>query len=150
DTDAARHAMNGAFLYDLVRTGHWANPVEYAKTYYAQYPALSMPYHPPLFPVIEALFFAVFGVNLLTARVLVALCVGICSILLYRLTLRTHGRDIIAACVTITTLSLWTVQFVARDVMLEFPTMVFILAAIYCIRDLEKAFPLRRAIFFAL
>src|ERR1044072_4054385 len=34
DTDAARHAMNGAFLYDLVRTGNWLHPVAYAKTYY--------------------------------------------------------------------------------------------------------------------
>src|ERR1051325_4629796 len=76
DTDAARHAMNGVFIHDLVRSGHWSHPVEYAKAYYAQYPALSMPYHPPLFPAIEAFFFAVFGVNLLTARLAIALAVA--------------------------------------------------------------------------
>ena len=149
DTDAARHAMNGAFFYDLIRTGNWAHPIEYAKQYYAQYPALSMPYHPPLFPAVEALFFAIFGVRLLTARMAVAVSVAISSVLLYRLVRTTFGRDLIAACVTITTLSLWTFQFVARDVMLEFPALALTLAAIYCIRGLEESFPLRYALLFA-
>src|SRR5258706_10530435 len=68
DTDAARHAMNGAFLYDLVRTGHILHPIDYAKVYYSRLPSLSMPFHPPVFPAVEAIFFAAFGVNLLTAR----------------------------------------------------------------------------------
>ena len=150
DTDAARHAMNGAFIYDLVRTGHWAHPVEYAKAYYAQYPALSMPYHPPLFPAVEAIFFAIFGVNLLTARLLVALCVGLSAALLYRLMRDTLGGPMLATCVTIASFSLWTVQLVGRDVMLEFPAMVFTLAALYCLRDMSSSFPMRRAIFFAI
>src|SRR5262249_44256405 len=56
DTDAARHAMNGAFFYDMVRTGHLAHPFQYAKDYYGRLPATSMPYHPPFFPAIEAVF----------------------------------------------------------------------------------------------
>jgi 4-amino-4-deoxy-L-arabinose transferase-like glycosyltransferase len=149
DTDAARHAMNGAFLYDLVRSGHWLHPVDYAKAYYAQYPALSMPYHPPLFPAMEAVFFAIFGVKLFTARLVVAICVAICAALLYRLVKDTLGSPVLAACVTIASFSLWTVQFVARDVMLEFPAMVFTLAALYCLREMEDSFPMRRALWFA-
>src|ERR1700722_3369416 len=57
DTDAARHAMNGAFIYDLIRTGHLFHPIAYAKVYYSHLPSLSVPFHPPLFPAIEALFF---------------------------------------------------------------------------------------------
>jgi 4-amino-4-deoxy-L-arabinose transferase-like glycosyltransferase len=103
DTDAARHAMNGAFLYDLIRTGHLLHPITYAKAYYSQLPALSMPFHPPLFPSIEAIFFALFGVSLLTARVTVAVAVAISAILFYRLALATVKRPIIAACITLTT-----------------------------------------------
>src|SRR5215831_7033675 len=149
DTDAARHAMNGAFIYDLVRGGHWSNPVEYAKSYYAQYPALSMPYHPPLFPAIEALFFALFGVKLFTARLLVAICVGICVVLLYRLVAATLRSPVLPACVTVATFSLWTCQYVARDVMLEFPAMVFTLAALSLLRDVGQTLTMRRAILFA-
>jgi hypothetical protein len=150
DTDAARHAMNGAFIYDLVRTGHLGNPIEYAKQYYGHLPALSMPYHPPLFPACEAVFYALFGLNLLTARIAVAVSVGLCVILLYRLTLRTLGVPLMAACVCVTTFSLWTVQLVGRDVMLEFPSMVFTLGALCCLADLDQEYSIKRAIPFAL
>src|SRR5579864_5082120 len=40
DTDAARHAMNGAFIYDMVRGGHLLDPIEYAREYYGHLPAL--------------------------------------------------------------------------------------------------------------
>ena len=150
DTDAARHAMNGVFIYDLVRTGHIAHPIEYARRYYGQYPALSMPYHPPLFPAVEAVLFAIFGVTFLTARAAVALAAGICAFLLYYFVLARLKRSLLAACVTVTTLSLWTSQLVARDVMLEFPSLVFTLAAAYCLRDLDRSYPMRRAILFAL
>jgi hypothetical protein len=147
--DAARHAMNGVFVYDMVRTGHIRHPIAYAKEYYGHLPALSVPYHPPLFPVVESLFFAVLGVKLLSARLAVAFAVGISTFLLYRLVQATLGSNALAACVTVTTLSLWNVQLAARDVMLEFPAMAFALAALYCLRDMDYAFPLGRALLFA-
>jgi 4-amino-4-deoxy-L-arabinose transferase-like glycosyltransferase len=150
DTDAARHAMNGAFIYDLLRTGHWSSPIEYAKSYYGQYPAISMPYHPPLFPAIEALLFAVFGVKLFTARLAIAIAAAASAALLYQLARSTLGHSLLAACVTIATFSLWTVQQVSHDVMLELPALAFSLAAVLCLRDLERSYPMRRALCFAL
>ena len=149
DTDAARHAMNGAFIYDLMRMGYIQHPGGFGMTYYGHLPALSMPYHPPMFPAIESIFFALFGVNLLTARLVVAIAVGICAFLLYRLTQATFNSDVLAACVTVTTLSLTTFQVVARDVMLEFPSMAFALGALYVMRDMDRDFPVRRALLFA-
>jgi 4-amino-4-deoxy-L-arabinose transferase-like glycosyltransferase len=149
DTDAARHAMNGAFIYDLVRTGHIRHPGDYGMYYYGHLPALSMPYHPPVFPLIESVFFALFGVKLLTARLAVAISVGICAFLLYRLTQVSFKSHALAACVTITTLSLTTFQSVARDVMLEFPAMVFTLAALYFMRDMDRDSSAGRALLFA-
>jgi 4-amino-4-deoxy-L-arabinose transferase-like glycosyltransferase len=102
DTDAARHAMNGAFLHDLVRDGEFASPMQYAKAYYGRYPALSLPYHPPLFPLVESVFFFGFGVNLVTARILVALFVALAAVLLYHLILRTHGSHLLAFVSTAT------------------------------------------------
>jgi hypothetical protein len=150
ETDAARHAMNGAFIYDLVRTGHLLQPIAYAKAYYGRLPALSMPFHPPVFPAIEAVFFAIFGVNLLVARLAISLSVAICAVLLYRLIQSTLGSDLLAACVTVTTLSAWISQVVATDVMLEFPSLVFVLAALYCLRDMHQGFSARRALLFGI
>jgi 4-amino-4-deoxy-L-arabinose transferase-like glycosyltransferase len=146
--DAARHAMNGVFVYDMVRGGHITHPIAYAMEYYGHLPSLSMPYHPPLFPVLESVFFAVFGVKLLSARLAVACAVGICTVLLYRLVQATLGNDALAACVTVTMLSLRYAQIVAGEVMLEFPAMAFALAALYCLRDMEQDFPLGRALLF--
>jgi 4-amino-4-deoxy-L-arabinose transferase-like glycosyltransferase len=148
DTDAARHAMNGAFIYDLVRTGHLLHPVEYAQEYYGHLPALSMPFHPPLFPAIEAVFFAIFGVKLFTARLAVAVSVGVSALLLFRLTERSLGNRLLAICVTLTTFSLWTSQEVSRDVMLEYPAMAFALAALLCLRPADD-FGWKRALLFA-
>jgi hypothetical protein len=153
DTDAARHAMNGALIYDLVRGGHLTHPIDFAKTYYGHLPAITMPFHPVVFPAIVSGFYALFGVKALSARLAVALAVGICFLLLYRLVEATLRNSVIAACVAITVLSLWWVQLVATDVMLELPAMAFTLAALYCLRDLTfqeeaRAFPWGRALLF--
>jgi hypothetical protein len=149
DTDAARHAMNGAFVHDLIVSGQAAHPVEYGKAYYGRLPALSLPYHPPLFPALEALFFFAFGVSLWSARLAVALAAGVCVVLLYRLVRSTHGSDALAACVTVSMFSLWNSQLVATEVMLEYPALAFTLAALWCVRDLERGYPLGRALWFA-
>ena len=150
DTDAARHAMNGVFIYDLVRTGNLFHPIDYAQQYYGHLPALSMPYHPPLFPAVEAVFFALFGVKLLTARLVVALSAGTCIILLYHLIERTLGNRVVAMCVSATIVSLSTSLWVARDVMLEFPAMALMLAAVHCLHEWEGDFSMKSALGFAI
>jgi Dolichyl-phosphate-mannose-protein mannosyltransferase len=153
DTDAARHAMNGAFIYDLVRGGHLTHPIDFAKAYYGHLPAITIPFHPVVFPTIVSGFYALFGVKALSARLAVALAVGICFLLLYRLVEATLRNSAIAACAAITVLSLEHVQLVATDVMLELPAMAFTLAALYCLRDLPfqeeaRAFPWGCALLF--
>jgi 4-amino-4-deoxy-L-arabinose transferase-like glycosyltransferase len=149
DTDAARHAMNGVFLRDWLASGNWLQPIEYGKFYYGRLPALSMPFHPPLFPAIEAVFLFIFGVDLMTARILVALMAGISVLLLYRLIVHTHQSRMLAAF-TIVSFCFWRYsQAVASDVMLEFPAMVFTVAALYCLRNVDTEFRLRDGILFA-
>jgi hypothetical protein len=57
--------MNGVFIHDLLRDGKLRAPVEYGKYYYGHLSALSLPYHPPLFPLIESTFlrFSAFEVS---------------------------------------------------------------------------------------
>ncbi len=148
DTDAARHAMNGAFIYDMIRFGRVAHPVDYGREYYAHFPALSLPFHPPVFPTIEALFFAVFGVNIFASRLAVALTAGVCTLLLYRLVEKTMGSNLLAACATVTILSLWNVQGVATDVMLECPALSFSLAALLFLLKIDGPHGLRGALCF--
>lgn len=72
-SDAPRHALNGVFLLDLLREMPLGDPVGFAERYYAQYPALSILFYPPLFPLTEAAVYALFGVSHFSAQLTVAL-----------------------------------------------------------------------------
>ncbi|MES1955141.1 ArnT family glycosyltransferase [Salinisphaera hydrothermalis] len=66
-SDAPRHALNGAFILDLARDLPISDPVQWAYNYYAQYPALTILFYPPLYPVFLAVAYAVFGISQATA-----------------------------------------------------------------------------------
>lgn len=65
--DAPRHAMDGAFVLDFVRRMPFRHPVAFAYNYYAQWPALTILFYPPLFSVSLALGYACFGVSAASA-----------------------------------------------------------------------------------
>lgn len=149
DTDAARHAMNGAFIRDLVANGQITHPIQYGKFYYGHLPALSMPFHPPMFPLIESVFFAIFGVNVLAARLAIALATAVSVFLLYRLIVSMHGSPWMALAVT-ASFGFWKeAQVVAGDVMLEYPAMVFTLGALLALRGMIEEDSLGRSLVFA-
>jgi len=139
--------MNGVFVHDLVRHGDPLHLMAFAKSCYSRYPSLSIPYHPPLFPLAEALFFFGFGVNLFAARVSAATALGV--VLLYRLVLRTHGSPVIAAASTVIFFSLASAFTLASDVMLEMPTLALILLSMLYLSDLDGNYSLRRGLAFA-
>ncbi len=149
-SDAARHALNGALIHDYLTSGHLGHPIDFTKNYYQRFPALTLPYHPPLFPVFEAVFYAVFGVNLLAARLAVAATVLTGAVLLYRLVERTHKSWQTAAATTVIFFSLPTSHNLASDVMLEFPALALLLGALFCLRDLPSVYSLRQGLGFAL
>src|ERR1044071_4226880 len=72
-SDAPRHALNGVFIKDMVAAFPWRDPAGYAMQYYVQYPALTILFYPPLFYLISAPFYALFGVSEATALVVVLL-----------------------------------------------------------------------------
>lgn len=148
ETDAARHAMNGVFLHDLIAQGKFTHVLTFARSYYGQFPALSLPYHPPLFPLIEALFYTVLGVSAMAARLAVALSIFAAAIAMFRLVMATHRSCAVAALSTITFLCLPEALWLGSDVMLEFPALVFTLLAIYRLQPMDGEYTMRRLIGF--
>lgn len=61
--DAPRHALDGVFVRDQLAAMPLHDPAGWAMQYYVQYPALTILFYPPSFYLIEAGFFAVFGVS---------------------------------------------------------------------------------------
>jgi Dolichyl-phosphate-mannose-protein mannosyltransferase len=143
--------MNGVFIYDLFRTGNIFHPLDFARWYFAHFPALSMPYHPPLFPAYEAILFAIFDPKFGVGRLAVAITVSLSVYLLYRLVLINSGSIMIAVAVCGSFLFLGTSMYLEEDIMLEFPALVFVIAAMLSLQKLNKeGFSVSQGVSFAL
>jgi hypothetical protein len=70
--DAPRHAANGLFWWDLLELRP-ASPMDFARSYYARYPAINPVAYPPLFYILEGLGFHLFGPSPLVPKFLVFL-----------------------------------------------------------------------------
>jgi len=60
--DSPRHALNGVFWGDLVKAGT-LDPISYAWSYFARYPALTIRKYPPVYHLLSAVGYAVFGLT---------------------------------------------------------------------------------------
>ena len=130
-SDASRHAMDGVFIHDFVSDlpDSLARPVDYTLGYYAQYPALGIIlYYPPLFAMVEAVFFALFGISPFSARLTVVFFAVLAAAGGYRL-LKSLFNARVAFVATALFLSLPIVVFWSRQTMLEMPTTAMVLAA---------------------
>jgi hypothetical protein len=67
--DESRHAMDGAYILDLLKDRPFANLYEYTVHYFVRYPALGLTWYPPFFAFIESFFFATLGISEASARV---------------------------------------------------------------------------------
>jgi hypothetical protein len=129
-SDAARHAMDGVFLYDFVRDAPLDNGREYALRYYAQYPALGFAFYPPFFAVVEALFFAVLGISPFAAR-LTVLAFALVAVLLWYQWMQRLAGSAVAFVSAILLITAPTVVLWAREVMLEIPALSLVIASCF-------------------
>mgnify|MGYP000914731048 CR=1 FL=1 len=125
-SDAPRHALNGVFLKDFIANLPLDDPSAYAYRYYAQYPALTILFYPPLFYVISAPFYAVFGVSHATALGVVYLhylAFAIASWRLFGFWLpgwRAPAAALMLVCAP-------EIAFWGRQIMLEIPAFAFMM-----------------------
>ena len=130
EPDAARHALNGVLIHDMIRDGGFWNPVDYARDFYRKLPGVSMPFHPPVFPAFEAGMYSILGVNYPVARLAIAICVAGSVILLYLLAKQLSNSSTFGLAATAIFHSLPLAQWLSSEVMLEYPALVITLAAL--------------------
>ena len=127
--DGSRYANNGAMMRDWIVSGQYTDPYEFAKQNYTQYPAFSVPYHPPGYAFLLGLWFVVTGLSYESARVLIAIFLVGIGLGFFQL-IRRQGGSREAACfaalllVSSPELSRW-----ARCTMSEIPCLFFIVLA---------------------
>jgi len=131
--DPARHLMNGVYFLDLARDRPFATVsdfVEYTRLYYARYPALGLGHLPLLLPIAEAPMFAIFGVSIVSARLVVLLSAIAAAAYLYLLVSDLYGvRAGVFAAAFMATSPLLVV--LTRSIMSEMPTVALLVASAY-------------------
>jgi cellulose synthase (UDP-forming) len=149
-TDAARHLMNGVFLFDLTRTGNLLHVIRFGKWYYGHLPVLSLPYHPPVFPTFEALFIALFGLKFATIRIALATTVTVTTYLFYRLVVLSTGSAVVAASAAAVFVCMPVSQYLESDIMLEFPASVLVMIGMLYLFRKSKGFSAREGVMYGL
>jgi 4-amino-4-deoxy-L-arabinose transferase-like glycosyltransferase len=140
-SDASRHALDGAFYRDVfLHPSLLWNLRQFAINYYLHYPALSILFYPPMFPVVESVFFGLFGVSGFTALLTVACFYLALAIGAYLLS-RRWMRPLPALAVTLLFIGSPEVAFWGRQVMLEIPAYAFLVWGAYLLfryKDTER------------
>ncbi len=128
--DEMRHAMTGVFFRDLIVDHPWHDPIQYAYEYYAKYPSLGLVYWPPLFHMVEGVFFLIFGISVVTSRLTILFYALVGVYFWYKIAEREGPRYRALASAFIFPLLPWILQY-ERVTMLEIPKVAMCLAAIY-------------------
>lgn len=129
NSDEMRHAFTGVFMRDLM-VDRPSDPIQYAHFYYAKYPALGVPHWPPFFYAVEGVFFLLFGISVLTSRIVVLLFALLGIAFLYGIALQFGPRYRALLLVLIVPLMPYVLLY-ERATMLEIPMIALCLGTIY-------------------
>ena len=136
-SDAPRHALNGVFVKDLLADLPLNDPAGYAYRYYAQYPALTILFYPPLFYAISAPFYALLGVSHEVALFVVFLHYAAFGLGCFALA-RSWLSAVPSLAFALLMVLLPEIAFWGRQVMLEIPAFAFLVwSAVALMRYVE-------------
>ena len=127
--DADRILMDGVFIRDFFLSFDWFHPFEAASRYFAQYPALSIGYRVPGYPILIAAVQLFLGVGVWSAR-LVQIALWLVALTMWFRLVRREWGDAVAVS---SGLILATTPFLARwawFTMTELPVVAWSLMAV--------------------
>ena len=140
-SDAPRHAMDGVFYHDLARAMPITHMKQWAMDYYLQYPAIVVLFYPPLFAVVESVFYSLFGVSHATAQLTVSAFLLAAAWGAYFLTRQVVGR-VTAFATALLFVGTPCIGLWGRQVMLEIPTFASLLwSCFFFLRYLDISRP---------
>jgi hypothetical protein len=137
-SDEPTHAATGLFFATFFSHMPLSHPVNYTYRYYAQYPALGLIHWPPLFHIVEGLFFLAFGPSAATARLAVLFFALLGCVAWFQIASRLQNEWAAAVSTALLGVSPGMLGL-ERAVMLEIPSLSLCLAATYFWIDYLKS-----------
>jgi GT2 family glycosyltransferase len=130
-SDASRHLANGFFWKDYLQSLD-PHPVEFALSYYARYPVINPVSYPPVFYVLEAAAFTVFGPSPFVAKGLVLVFTLLAALVTMAWLRRWVAAEagVLGALVPL----LPEVVRLSHAIMLNVPAFALVVAALYAAR----------------
>ena len=132
--DTFGHIMTGIFLSDFLKEKIFLRSIpemwNYTWTYYAHYSIIGLIHWPPLFHLIEAVYFRLFNFDEPAARFLIYLFSILGLFYYYRLMLQLYN-NYIAFLASVLFITSPTILFHSRVLSLEIPSLTFALISIY-------------------
>ncbi|PYS50666.1 MAG: hypothetical protein DMF68_06460 [Acidobacteria bacterium] len=129
--DSPQYTNAAAMIHDWLASGNFFHPFTFAQNNYAQYPAFHLPFHPPAYPSLLGLFFFTTHVSYLSARVFIAICLGVAGYFFYAILKKLEITRIAAFACSLVLLTTPEIARWSRDTMSEVPALAFIMAASY-------------------
>jgi len=130
-SDESRHAMDGVYFLDLIKDMPIFHLYQYTKQYYAKYPALGLAWYPPFFAMVEAIFYAIFGISTFAARSTV-ISFALLGVFIWYVWIREIYNQEIAFYSGLLFITMPPVVYWSHAVMLEIPTLAMIILCFYC------------------
>jgi hypothetical protein len=90
--DSPRHVLTGLFWLDLFREG-WHRPYEFALEYYKSYPAIVPSSYPPMYYLLEAIGFSLFGESMAVPKAITLAASWFLGFFLWRWLVRWQGQS---------------------------------------------------------
>lgn len=138
--DSFHHLINGIFVYDALHEPlrSLSDPWAFGHQYYLSYPAISIGYYMPAFPMMEAGLMSVFGVSPAVGQATVllhAVMLTLCAFAWFRLRLDVGW----AAGATVALISTPLLVQWGRDIMLEIPMLAYATASVLFLERLLRS-----------
>jgi hypothetical protein len=132
NSDAPRHAMDGLFVRDFVTAAPIQTPLRWATSYYFRHPAIAIPYYPPFFAAVLAVFYTVFGASQFVAQAAVGCFTFLLGLSSFQVARRimpdaaSLGAALLVIGIPLATM--WE-----RQVMLDVPAYALAVASLWCL-----------------
>lgn len=132
--DEPAHFTTGMMVFDYLRTALGSDPMTFADTYYLRYPKVAFGQWPPMFPMIQAIWYSALGPGIPQALMLVGLATTLTACCLAWRLRRSYGTLVSVAVLAIF-LALPLVRTYSSMVMADMFVALFSLLAVFSFCD---------------